>query len=55
MVEENDPVWSRTKIAAINSIMMTCIYHSLALCVKHAFQKMLSHLGFMLSKMEGGN
>ena len=51
MVGEHDSVWSRIKIAAPNCIMMKCICHSLALCVKHAFEQMPSHLGFMLSEI----
>ncbi len=51
MVGEHDSVWSRMKKAAPNCIMMKCIYHSLALCVKHAFEQMPSHLGFTLSKI----
>ena len=51
MVGEHDSVWSRMKIAAPNCILMKCICHSLALCIKHAFDQMPSHLGFMLSKI----
>ena len=51
MVGEHDSVWSRMKIAAPNCILMKCICHSLALCIKHAFEQMPSHLGFMLSEI----
>ena len=51
MVEENDSVWTRILAVAPNCIKMTCICHSLALCVQDAFEKLPSSLGFLLAEI----
>ena len=49
MVGEHNSVWSRICSVAPNCIQVKCICHSLALCVKHAFDKIPSRLGLLLS------
>ena len=44
-------VWSRIRSVAQNCIQVKCISHSLALCVKHALDKLPSRLGFLLSEI----
>jgi hypothetical protein len=51
MVGENDSVWSRMKAASPNCTLFKCICHSLALCVKHAFEKLPSAVGFLLTEI----
>ena len=51
MVGEHDLVWSRLVAVAPHCIKMKCICHSLALCVKHAFEKLPSSLGFLLAEI----
>lgn len=51
MVGEHDSVWSRIKAASPNCILIKCICHSLALCIKHAFERMPANLGFMLTEI----
>ena len=51
MVGEHDSVWSRIVAVAPNCIKIKCICHSLALCVKHAFEKLPSSLGFLLAEI----
>ena len=51
MVGEHNSVWSRIRSVAPNCIQVKCICHSLALCVKHAFDKLPSRLGFLLSEI----
>ena len=51
MVGKHDSVWSRMKIMSPNCILMKCICHSLALCIKHAFEKLPANLGFLLSEI----
>ncbi len=51
MVGEHDSVWSRIRAASPNCVLMKCICHSLALCIKHAFEKMPANLGFMLKEI----
>ena len=51
MVGEHNSVWSRIKEASPNCILIKCICHSLALCFKHAFDKMPANLGFMLAEI----
>jgi hypothetical protein len=48
MVGEHESVWSRIRAASPNCILIKCICHSLAVCIKHAFAKMPATLGFML-------
>ena len=51
MVGEHDSVWSRIKAASPHCVLIKCICHSLALCIKRAFEKMPANLGFMLSEI----
>ena len=50
MVGKHNSVWSRIKEASPNCIVIKCICHSLALCIKRAFDKMPANLGFMLTE-----
>ncbi|CAB3986321.1 zinc finger MYM-type 6-like [Paramuricea clavata] len=51
MVGEHNSVWSRIKEESPNCILIKCVCHSLALCIKHAFEKMPANIGFMLSEI----
>eukprot|EP00795_Rhopilema_esculentum_P002040 gene2040-17605_t len=51
IVGEHDSVWSRVRTESPNCTIMKCICHSLALCIKHTFEQMPSHLGFLLSEI----
>ena len=51
MVGEHDYVWTRIATVAPNCIKMSYICHSLSLCIQHAFEKLPSSLGFLLSKI----
>ena len=51
MVGEHDSVWSRVREASPDCTLIRCICHSLALCIKHAFEKMPSNLGFLLCEI----
>ena len=51
MVGEHNSVWTRITAVSLHSIKMTCICHSLSLCVMHAFEKLPSSLGFLLSEI----
>ena len=51
MVGQHNSVWSRIIEEAPNCVQMKCICHSLALCIKHAFELMPSHLGFLLKQI----
>ena len=51
MVGEHDSLWSRIKEASPNCILIKCICHSLALCIKHAFENMPANVGFMLCEI----
>ena len=51
MVGEHNSVWSRIKAVSPNCILIKCICHSLALCIKHAYDKMPANIGFMLSEI----
>lgn len=44
MVGEHDSVWTRI-------VKLTCICHSLSLCVQHALEKLPSSLGFLLAEI----
>lgn len=48
MIGKHNSVWSRIEKFAPNCVKMQCICHSLALCVKKAFEILPSHLGFLL-------
>ena len=50
-VGEHDSVLSRIKVASPHCVLIKCICHSLALCIKRAFKKMPANLGFMLSEI----
>jgi hypothetical protein len=51
MVGEHNSVWTRIAAVAPHCIKMTCICHSLSLCVQHAFEKFPSSLGFLLAEI----
>ena len=51
MVSEHDLVWTRLLAVSPNCIKMTCICHSLALCVQHAFEKLPLGLWFLLAEI----
>eukprot|EP00794_Sanderia_malayensis_P002936 gene2936-biopygen2413 len=51
MVGEHNSVWSRLRDVAPNCIQVKCICHSLALCIKYAFETLPSSLGFLLSEI----
>ena len=51
MVGQHNSVWSRIRNASPSCVLMRCICHSLALCIKHAFEKLPSNLGFLLSEI----
>ena len=51
MVGEHNSVWSRIKQESPNCILIKCVCHSLALCIKYAFEKMPAHLGYMLNEI----
>lgn len=51
MTGENNSVWSRIKQTSPNCVKMQCVCHSLALCVKKAFEILPSHLGFLMTEI----
>ena len=51
MVGEHDSVWTKIAAVAPHCTKMTCICHSLSLCVQHAFEKFPSSLGFLLAEI----
>ena len=51
MVGEHDSVWTRIAAVAPHCLKMTCICHSLSLCVQHVFEKFPSSLGFLLAEI----
>ncbi|GBN01691.1 hypothetical protein AVEN_134270-1 [Araneus ventricosus] len=51
MTGENNSVCSRIKQTSQNCVKMQCVFHSLALCVKKAFEIWPSHLGFLLTEI----
>lgn len=51
MTGKNNSVWSRILNESPNCLKMQCICHSLALCVKKAFEILPSHLGFLLTEI----
>eukprot|EP00794_Sanderia_malayensis_P008711 gene8711-biopygen7029 len=51
MVGEHNSVWSRLRDVAPNCIQVKCICHSLALCIKYAFETLPCSLGFLLSEI----
>jgi hypothetical protein len=51
MVGCNNSVWTRIKSAAPNCVQMKCVCHSLALCIQHAFSKLPSSVGFILTEV----
>ena len=51
MIGQHDSVWSRIVKESPYCIMVKCICHFLALCIKHAFEKLPSNLGFLLSEI----
>ena len=51
MVGKHNSVWSRIKQESPNCLLVPCICHSLALSIAHAFDKLPSHLGHLLSEI----
>ena len=51
MVGQHSSVCSRIRNASPTCVLMRSICHSLALCIKHAFEKLPSNLGFLLSEI----
>eukprot|EP00794_Sanderia_malayensis_P010141 gene10141-biopygen8329 len=51
MVGEHNSLWSRIRNESPNCVQMRCICHSLALCIQKGFDKLPSHLGFILSEI----
>ena len=51
MFEKHNSVWSRIKQVSSNCLLVPCICHSLALSIAHAFDKLPSHLGHLLSEI----
>ena len=51
MVGVHNGLWSKIREEAPNCVLVRCICHSLALCVQHAFKKVPSNIGFMLSEI----
>ena len=51
MVGEHNSVWTRIAAVSPNCIKLTCICHSLSLCVQHAFEKLPCSLGFLLAEI----
>ncbi len=47
----HNSLWSRVKEVSPNCILMKCLCHSLALSIQHAFNRMPSNLGFLLSEV----
>ena len=53
MVGENNSIWSRIREAVPYCIQMKCLCHSLTICIQHAFAKLPTNIGFLLSKVPG--
>ncbi|GFN86937.1 Zinc finger protein [Plakobranchus ocellatus] len=53
MIGEKNSIWSRLREASPNCIQMRCLCHSLALSIQHAFGKLPSNIGFLLSEIPG--
>ena len=51
MIGQHNSVWSRIRETNPNCILMKCICHSLALCVQHGFDKLPSHMGYLLQEI----
>jgi hypothetical protein len=51
MVGQHDSVWTTIAAVALNCIKLTCVCHSLSLCIQHAFEKLPSSLGFLLAEI----
>ena len=51
MVGKHKSVWSRIKQESPNCLLVPCICHSLALSIAHAFDKLPSNLGHLLSEI----
>ena len=50
-VGNNNAVWSRIKNESPNCVQMKCICHYLSLCIEHAFSKLPSDVGYILTKV----
>ncbi|XP_076049704.1 uncharacterized protein LOC143030440 [Oratosquilla oratoria] len=51
MTGVDNSVWTRIQQESPDCVQVKCICHSLALCVKHAFEKLPSCLGFLISEI----
>lgn len=51
MVGKHNSVWTRIAAVAPQCVKVTCVCHSLSLCVEHAFEKLPSTLGFLLAEI----
>ncbi|XP_046858466.1 uncharacterized protein LOC124451913 [Xenia sp. Carnegie-2017] len=49
--DSDNSLWTRIAAVAPHCIKMTCICHSLSLCVQHAFEKLPSSVGFLLAEI----
>ena len=50
-VGNNNAVWSRIKNESPNCVQMKCICHYLSLCIEHAFSKLPSDAGYILTEV----
>ena len=51
MTDEYNSLWSCIRECSPNCTLFSCVCHSLHLCVKHAFEKLPSSVGYLLSKI----
>lgn len=51
MTGVKNSVWTRIQQESPDCVQVKCICHSLALCVQHAFEKLPSSLGFLVSEI----
>ena len=51
MTGEHNSLWSRIGECSPNCTLFSCVCHSLHLCVKHAFEKLPSSVGYLLSEI----
>ncbi len=55
VVGEFNSLWSRIRDEAPDCVQIRCTCHSLALCIKEAFDQLLSHIGLLLSSVPKGS
>lgn len=53
MTGEHNSIWSRIKEESPNCILNKCVCHSLALCVKKAFETLPANLEYLLTEIPG--